>query len=356
MASKTTNLLPYFRLAAVFLPVASFANNIAPRYLKGLLNKQLAQLGDLKGSIDSLSISPYGKVTIHGLRFTGDEDRLPVPFKYGEALTIVAEVSKKHLWKGVIEVKIKIEGVVIYFLKDDKGVHSVFHSVGPSTLPVVVNIPELKISNVQLHYLDTSVKPGVELKTDRLNITGTNLTTLPAYGGSLPAHVTIDCAAYSGNVNIDLKGDFGQPKPAFDLNAEIRNIDLTRLNSLFLSYAGFDVNKGSLNLFIEAASADGKFKGYVKPAIKDLDILTRDDLKKGVIKVLWEGLLGAAFTVFSNPFKKEIATKIPFEGALDKPDVNVGYAVFQVLYNAFVQSMRLSIDNEISQDSVKTVE
>jgi hypothetical protein len=356
MATKTTNYLPYLRLGAVFLPAASLVNTLFPGYLKGFINKNLRVMGALQGSIDSLNITTGGKITIKGMRFTGQEEQLPVPFKYGEVLSIVVNLSKRQLWKGTIEANVKVDDVVVYFIKKEDGVHSVFHSLGSSTPPFTVNIPDLKVSNVQVHYLDATVRPGVELKTDRLNLTAANLSTLPLYGSALPAHIKIDCSACSGNIDIDIKGDFAQPSPAFDLNAEIKNVDLTRLNSLFLSYAGFDVNKGALNLFVEAAAVNGQFKGYLKPAIVGLDILNRDDLKKGVLKVLWEGMLGAALTMFTNPFKKDLATKIPFSGSLQKPDVNVGYAVFQILYNAFVQSLRLSIDNEITQDSVKSVE
>lgn len=145
-------------------------------------------MGALQGSIDSLNITAGGKITIKGMRFTGQEEQLPVPFKYGEVLSIVVNLSKRQLWKGAIEANVKVDDVVVYFIKRS-GVHSVFHSMGSSTPPFTVNIPELKVSNVQVHYLDATVRPGVELKTDRLNLTAANLSTLPLYGSALPGHI-----------------------------------------------------------------------------------------------------------------------------------------------------------------------
>jgi hypothetical protein len=352
MATTQPNYKLYFRLSVILLPLVSLINSLFPSLLLKRLNRQLAAMGKINTTVNGLLISPGGTIKLLGIRITDSDPNQQVPFKFGEILSASAAINLSQLWKGILELDVKISDVVLYFLKNKDGVRSVFHALDSSPIPFKLNIPSLKVSNVELNYIDTSVQPGVELKANRLNLTATNLSSQPLANGELASHVKIDCSACEGNINIDIKGDFAMDKPVFDLNAEIKQIQLTRLNSLFLSYAKFDVNRGTLNLFIEVAMVNGQFKGYIKPVILDLDILNKEDLKKGPLQVIWQGLMGAALSVLSNPFKKELATKIPFSGSINKPRVNVGYAVFQILYSAFVQSLRLSIDNEIEVESV----
>ncbi len=354
MASKKTNYPFIFKVTAVLLPLISFVHLLFPRLIKRKINEQLKKLGEVQGRMDSLTMSKWGReLNIRGLHFTNYDETRPVPFKFAEIVNTTVTLNPARLWRGVVELEIKTDGVILYFLKSEDGVHSLFHSLGSSQAPFPVIIRSAKISGVEVNYLDTSVKPGVELKTETLNLVATNISNVPSTIYELPSQVKVTCSACSGYINIDLKGDFAAEKPRFDLNAEIKDIDLTRLNSLLLSYAKFDVNQGTLNLFVEVAAAEGRFKGYIKPAILNLDVLNKDDLHKGLVKVIWAGLVGGALSVISNPFKKELATKIPFSGTLNNPKMNVAHAVFEVLYNAFVQSLHLSLDDEITLDSVK---
>ena len=58
------------------------------------------------------------------------------------------------------------------------------------------------------------------------------------------------------------------------------------------------------------------FKGYVKPIIKDLDVLGHEDRNDNIFRKMWEGLVGFVGQVFKNQPEDQVATKIPFEGVL----------------------------------------
>lgn len=136
--------------------------------------------------------------------------------------------------------------------------------------------------------------------------------------------------------------------PTFDLNAEVSNTNLPELNDFFAAYAKADVSKGTFGLYTEIAAKEGKFKGYVKPLIKDLKVVGTEDRDDNILKKAWEGLVGTVAEVFENQPEDRLASKIPFEGEVENPDANVWYAILQVLQNAFVHALQPSLDQEIS--------
>ena len=89
-------------------------------------------------------------------------------------------------------------------------------------------------------------------------------------------------------------------QPTFDLNAELKDTNLVLLNDFFKAYAKIDVNKGKFGMYTEVAAKDGSFKGYVKPIIKDLDVLGHEDRDDNVFRKMWEGLVGFVGQVFKN--------------------------------------------------------
>lgn len=51
------------------------------------------------------------------------------------------------------------------------------------------------------------------------------------------------------------------------------------------------------------AAKDGKFVGYVKPLIKDLDVLGPDDKNDNFFHKAWEGIVGTTGFIFQNQKK-----------------------------------------------------
>ncbi len=56
------------------------------------------------------------------------------------------------------------------------------------------------------------------------------------------------------------------------------------------------------------ASKDGKFKGYVKPIIKNLDVVGPEDRHDNFFNKIWEQIVGAAGVIFKN--KKKIRLQL----------------------------------------------
>lgn len=193
--------------------------------------------------------------------------------------------------------------------------------------------------------------PIVRLATGKLHINAAGISNIPEF--TIPAQVNMLGSLYSGTIKATAKIFLQKEKPSFDVNFETEHIELNKLNNFFKAYGNFTVNTGELSLYTEVASADGKYKGYVKPVVKNIDILSNEDEKGNIWHTLWEGVLGTAAKMFQNPQEQQIATKIHIEGAFKETNIDVWYAIMQTLRNAFISVLTPSIDYKTNLGSVK---
>ena len=158
---------------------------------------------------------------------------------------------------------------------------------------------------------------------------------------------------YEGTLDFTMKLNFLAAHPTFDLNTELKNTNLVKLNEFLQAYAKIDVNKGTFGAYAEVAAKEGRFIGYIKPLIKDLDIVGKEDRDDNVLRKLWEGMAGTASQVFRNQEKDQLATRIEFSGTVENPHTSVWYTIVDILRNAFIHALQPAIDNQISIASMK---
>jgi hypothetical protein len=169
----------------------------------------------------------------------------------------------------------------------------------------------------------------------------------------LPAHLDGSADVYGGKFDLNLDFDALNKTPTFDMNARLTQINMVNLNSFFKAYGNFDLKKGRFGLYTEFAAKEGKFKGYVKPIIKDLDIVQWKKEEGNIGQILWESLIGSAAEVFQNQPKEQLATRIPVSGSFENPEPGLWDAVSYVLRNAFVNALKPSIDNTVNINNVE---
>ena len=213
-------------------------------------------------------------------------------------------------------------------------------------MPLQVN--RVEINNGQIRYIDNQSKPKVDIALTDAYLLAKNLRNSYDSAVLLPASVLATANVYDGTLTFNMKLNPLADDPTFDMNAELKNTNLVKLNEFFQAYAKIDVNKGTFGLYTETAAKDGRFDGYVKPLIKDLDVLGKEDRDDNVFRKLWEGLAGSVAEIFQNQKKDQFATKVPFEGSVKSLDTNIWFAISQILQNAFIRAIQPSIDNEIN--------
>jgi hypothetical protein len=217
-------------------------------------------------------------------------------------------------------------------------------------MPLKVN--RFEINNGAVRYIDPGSNPPVDIALTNLNALALNLSNSYDSSSRLPAKITADAEVYEGRLNLNLKLNPLANEPTFDMNAEVKNVNLILLNDFFQAYAKIDVNKGNFTMLTEVAADSGRFKGYVKPLIDGLDVLGKEDRGDNIFRQLWEGIAETAGELFENQPRDRVATKIPFEGDLQNPKASIGTTIINVLQNAFIRAIQPSIDNEINLQSV----
>lgn len=328
-----------------------------PFVLLHYANKSLANLKGYYGRIQDIDLALLrGAYRIDSVYLNKVDTVTLKQTSFFKASVIDLSIEWRSLFKGSLVGDVVFEQPLVIFTKD---------KVEPGTLqrdssdlkkllddfmPLQVN--RFEINNGSIHYKDEGAKPVVDLVMNNTYMLAENLRNSYDSLTLLPAKVLASADIYGGTLSLNMRLNPLTEFSTFDMNTELKNTNLVELNDFFQAYAKIDVNKGTFGMYIEAAAKDGRFIGYVKPLIKDIDILGKEDRKDNVLRKTWEALVGGVAQVIENKNTDKIATKIPFEGELKNADANVWFAITTILRNAFIQALQPAIDNEITLKSV----
>lgn len=234
--------------------------------------------------------------------------------------------------------------------KDVQKDSSDFREVLDDFMPLEIN--RLVFRNGKLQYVDQTSKPRVDISMTDVDVVALNLKNSYDSAAVLPASIDAQATIYEGRLDMKMKLNPLAEVPTFDLNAEWKNTNLVKLNEFFQAYAKVDVNKGTFGLYTEIAAKEGRFTGYVKPLIEDIDVLGKEDREENILRQAWEGITGAVTEIFENQKEETFATKIPLKGDIDNPRANIFFAIMQILENAFISALQPSIDQQINLGTV----
>jgi len=125
------------------------------------------------------------------------------------------------------------------------------------------------------------------------------------------------------------------------------------VNPWLREYIKADAEAGKFELYLELAAADGKFKGYAKPILQDVDIYRSGEEEQSALKRFWEGFLDFAANVFENQDADQVAARIPFSGTIKDPQTNLFATIASVMRNAFISAFARSLEGSITLRDVK---
>jgi len=346
----------YFFMGFIVLIV--IARLVLPYVVLHMVNKNLATMKGYYGHVKDIDLAIIrGAYKVDSIYLDKKDTVTNKQTPFFAASIIDLSVEWKALFKGSIVGEVVLQEPMLRFTKDKvepKDVardSSALKELLDDFMPLRIN--RCEINNGRVQYIDESTKPKVDLQMTKLHLLAENLRN--SYDSTVVLPATIDASAnvYEGTLTFDAKANPLAVSPTFDMSAELKNTNMVKLNDFFQAYAKIDVNRGTFGLYTEVAAKEKKFAGYVKPIIKDLDVLGKEDRKDNLLQKLWEGVAGTVAEIFENQPKDQLATKIPFKGDLDDPQTNVWYALSNVLQNAFIHALQPTIDNEITIGSVK---
>lgn len=353
---KRKRRIIWFSIIAVLVIFRIMLPYIVLRYV----NNKLANLEEYYGHVDDIDIHLYrGAYVIKDIKLLRKVDKGAqkdtVPFFKSPEIDLSIEWSA--IFDGAIVGEISVEEPVVNFVKeahkgeDVKADTADFAQLVDDLMPVTIN--RFDIHKGQVHYIDPEAKPRLDIAMRNIEITAKNLTNVTDSKELLPATLTGSADAYEGKFTLNVKFNALAKQPTFDLNTEMKGLNLVLLNDFLREYGNFDVKKGTFSMYGEFAAKNGRFGGYVKPLLKDLDVVQWNKEEGNFTQILWETAVGAVAEVLQNQRKEQLATKIPINGSFDNAHVNKWHAISYVLRNAFLQALRPSIDNSININNMK---
>ena len=362
MKKKKTRKFRFARVHKIFIIIIVLLvvlRILLPYILLKYCNKSLSELKGYYGHIQDIDVSLYrGAYQINDMYLNKVDASTHKQTNFFKVNNIDLSVEWKALFHGRLVGELVFNSPKLIFTKDRTEISDVkkdtndFRKVLKDLMPLKVN--RFEVNNGSIHYVDAGAKPKVDISVEQAHILAENLKNVEDNKTELPSPITATGNVYGGTLSLNMKMDALAQKTRFDLNAEIKNANLVSLNDFLKAYGGFDVNKGTFGLYTEFAAKNGKYKGYVKPVIKDLDVVGPEDRKDKFFQKVWENIVGAAGEILNNPKKNQIATKIPIEGNLAGSNTDIIEMIWELLRNAFIQALMPSIDNQININSLNT--
>ncbi|CAN5251567.1 DUF748 domain-containing protein [soil metagenome] len=343
----------FSKITLVIVAILIVARLILPYVVLRYANKTLANMKGYYGHVKDIDIELIRgayKIDSIYLNKLDTITKKQTPFFSAELIDL--SIEWRAIFKGSLVGELVFEKPRLAFVKDKvepAGLRSdstSFKDLLGGFMPLKINRFEIKEGIIK--YVDNGSKPRVDIQMTNTYILAENLRNSYDSSTLLPAKVRASSEVYDGTLTFNMKLNPLAAEPTFDMNTEAKSINLVKLNEFFQAYARVDVNKGTFGLYAEAAAKEGKFDGYVKPIIKDLDVLGKEDRKDNIFHQLYEGIVGTVADIFTNQSKDQFATKIPFKGEVKNLDPNIWYAIGEIIKNAFIQALAPAIDHEIS--------
>jgi hypothetical protein len=327
-----------------------------PWTVENYVNDRLQALEAYDGSVADIDIKLWrGAYRIDGIRIVKTGGKQPAPFFSSDYIEFSVE------WRSLFKGSLVAEGVfgspVLNLVQGS--------TQEQSQLGREVNwarqLEELfpfRFNTVQVRQgLVTFRAPGIRTQ-DALTARAvegrlSNLTNVADRNQEVFADFEVSGTVLDAPVKIDGRINPLAQHPTFDVNLSLKKVELRKVNPWLREYIKADAQRGDFALYMELAAANGRFKGYAKPLMQNVDILGVGDENKPALKKLWEGMVELATKVFQNQPRDQVAARVPFSGTIENPQAGILATVISVLRNAFVGAFAHSLEGSISLRDVK---
>lgn len=328
-----------------------------PGVIRHYVNKTLDEIPEYDGRIGDIDLhiirGAYQIQDVELVKTTGD---VPVPFFSARSVDLSVEWGA--LFRGALVGEIAFDEPKLNFVagpndeKSQKSMDNVWLEKVRELFPLRIN--RFEVVNGEIHFHDFHSEPRVNIYVNRIFAVASNLTNSRNLSQTLVAIIDARGKAMDeAGVRLYATVDPYARQPTFNVDASITEMNLTSINDYLRAYGKFDAEGGTFSLFGEFAATDGKISGYVKPIFNDVDIVNWKENTKTPLKLIWEAVVGAVGRIFTNPPANRVATKIPIEGTIDDPDVDLFAVIGGVLQNAFIRAFLPGIEGSINLKDAK---
>jgi hypothetical protein len=358
VSARARWLIPLGVLLALLIGARAYAPIAVQRYVNGVL----ARAQGYHGQIGDVDLNLWrGAYQIENVDIVKDEGKVPVPLL--RAPLVDLSVEWRALFEGSVVGEIWFEEPELNFVSGpsasqrQSGAETDWRDIVRDLLPIRIN--RVTVRNGSIHWRSFASDPPFDVYLHDVDLIARNLTNSADLTEKRVAKLDFSATPmHAGRVQARVSIDPYADLPTFDLDGQVKGVDLKNFNRLFRAYAKVDVERGSLRLFTELESNQGRFQGYVKPFFEDVDVITREEVKEqvkdqgitGFFATLWESIVGTTAEAFEDQADDRVATRIPISGRVDSPDVGFFRTIAGVLQNAFLEAFVPALEHSVGKD------
>ena len=328
-----------------------------PSIVEDFANRKLAALDSYDGHVGDIDIHLWrGAYSIDGITIVKTGASRPVPFFKSRHIDL--SVEWRSLFRGSIVSEASFDSPELNLVQGKSkadsqlGQEENWNARLEELFPFRFNT--IEVHNGTVRFLAPGISTGDAITANKVNGRVSNLTNVIDSGKETFADFHLDAQVLDGApAVVDGSVDAFAAKPTFDVNMEVKKVKLPEANPWLREYIKADAEAGKFELYMELAAADGKFTGYAKPILEDVDLYRAGEEEESAIKRVWEGFLDFAANVLENRAADQVAARIPFSGTIKDPDTNLFATIASVLRNAFVSAFARSLEGSITLRNVK---
>lgn len=344
--------------ALLALVVVLIAVRLALPYgVERYVNGKLQQLDSYRGHIGDVDIHLWrGAYSIDAIEIVKIGAARPVPFFKAERLNL--SVEWRSLLRGslVSEAEFLAPELNLVNAKSKEGSQLGSEENWNARLEELFpfRFNTVQVVNGTIRFLAPGISAKDAITARHVQGSVSNLTNVVDSGKRTFAGFEIKGDVLDG-APAAVKGsvDAFAAQPTFDVNLEVKKVQLPQVNPWLREYIKADAEAGKFELYLELAAADGRFAGYAKPILQDVDLYRSGEEEQSPLRRLWEGFLDFAANALENPNAEQVAARIPFSGTVQNPDSSVLATIASVLRNAFVGAFARSLEGSITLRDVK---
>lgn len=328
-----------------------------PEIVERQVNARLHALDAYEGSVEDIDLALWrGGYRIDGLRIVKKHGAQQRPFFSAKAIEFSIE------WPNLLRGALVAEGVFhspslnLVQAPDEQrtqlGDEEDWTKRLREFFPFRINTLEIREGTV------TFLAPGIAardaLSVQHVHGSLVNLTNVARTSEEAFARFGLQGRVLGGApLRVTGRIDPSAAQPAFEVDLTLERVQLTQVNPWLLQYIKAKADHGDFQLYLEVAAADGRFEGYAKPLMQNVEIGRTKAAERSVLRGLWEGVVDFATEALDNEQTDQVGARVPFSGKIENPDADIVATIVSVLRNAFVSAFARSLEGSVGVREVK---
>lgn len=328
---------------------------LIPPMIKPQVNKLLATFSPaFEGHVNDVGISFFrGAFQLRGFELRlKDKSRE----KFFSARLIDTSIAWRDLLKGRITSDVLLDGTNVTLTKNvlnafkntPKEEQEKTKRQAGKLFPLQVERVDIRNSSFEFAEL-ASIPEASRWKLTDVDGRISNVTPAEKFPLTM---LTLDGKVFGSSI-VQVAGELNQlQKPtAWDMDLELKDFDLRQANPILSQKLPLTFTSGKLDLYSEVKSEENKITGYVKPFVKNADVISSKEHFKGAKNFGIEISTAAVNLVLRDAKNKTLATKVLFSYENGNFHINSMEAIEKAFQNGFSENIPEGIDDQLSLSS-----